>query len=130
MKLVQGATKDMCRWHIFEEQHRNTLKMGLPQGPGCFWAVTASLIVCVAVLRHTLCFLSRYQNHLWQMVNSILRQPLKWKKQKFLRFFHPFKEREYTLAGRKYSFVSPVAISTASSVIPIIKEENSIPLRN
>ncbi len=76
MKLVQGATKGMCRWHIAEEQRRNTLKMGLPEGPGRFWATTASLIVCVALLRNTLCFLSRCQNHLWQMVNSILRQPL------------------------------------------------------
>ena len=49
----------MCRWHITKEQRCNTLKMGLPEGPEPFWAATASLIICVALLRGTLCFLSR-----------------------------------------------------------------------
>ncbi len=59
MKSVQGATKALCLWHIAKEQHRNALKMGLPKGPGRFWATTMSLIVCVALLRNTLCSLSR-----------------------------------------------------------------------
>ena len=46
---VQGATKALCRWHIAEEQRRNALKMGLTEGPGRFWAATASLIACVVL---------------------------------------------------------------------------------
>jgi len=49
----------MCHWHITEEQRRNSLKMGLPEGPEPFWAATVSLIICVALLRNNLCSLSR-----------------------------------------------------------------------
>ena len=51
---------------VTDEQRRTGPKIGLPEGPGCFWAATASLIAYIAYGYARSSLLVSLQNHLRQ----------------------------------------------------------------